>query len=375
MLGLLLASLMSVFNVFNDVARKKVLDHQFDAGLVSFWSKVIAFFAFGLAIIILMATCGSRPELPDIGKTMNVPPLCAFLLYLILNALLEGTAILLNLRALQVSPISYCVPFMAFTPLFLLPTGLLLLGEPISSGMVIGVLLVVVGALVVNRQLFDQGFFEPVRAIIRERGSRYMLIVAFLLAITNILDKWFVTTGGAKVSFDVNLSRSLTLALGKAVMLSLFFCGMTMARMGNWKAYKKKTIGLWGVVSGFSWTNVLSRVPVWLLLAGVLESIVLLLQLTAMQFTVAALVISIKRSGMILAVALGWLVFKERGITDRVIASFVMLTGVLIFFLTKPDTKAGAILSLHGAVFLALFALVVMGVALYITKNHHKKTT
>ena len=104
MLGLILASLMSVFNVFNDVSRKKVLDHQFDAGLVSFWSKVIAFFAFVLAIIILMATCGTRPELPDIGKTMSVPPLCAFLLYLTLNALLEGTAILLNLRPFRFPP-------------------------------------------------------------------------------------------------------------------------------------------------------------------------------------------------------------------------------------------------------------------------------
>ena len=240
--------------------------------------------------------------------------------------------------------------------------------------MVIGVTLVVIGALVVNRQLFSQGLLEPVRAIIRERGSRYMLMVAYLLTITNILDKWFVTTGGATVPFDVNVSRSLTLALGKAVMLATFFSGMTVVRMGNWKAHKAKTIGLWEVVTGFCWTDVLRKVPVWMLLAGVLESVVLLLQLTAMQFTVAALVISIKRSGMVLAVALGWLVFKERGITDRVIASLVMITGVLIFFLTKPDAKGGSILNLQGAIILALLSLVAMGVALHITRNHHKKT-
>jgi len=77
---------------------------------------------------------------------------------------------------------------------------------------------------------------------------------------------------------------------------------------------------------------------------------------------------------MVLAVALGWLVFKERGITDRVIASLVMITGVLIFFLTKPDAKGGSILALQGAVILALAALAAMGVALYITRNHYKKS-
>ena len=56
-------------------------------------------------------------------------------------------------------------------------------------------------------------------------------------------------------------------------------------------------------------------------LAGLLEAVVLVLQLTASQFTALALVISIKRSGIILTVFLGWLVFKERGITDRAIAS------------------------------------------------------
>ena len=56
---------------------------------------------------------------------------------------------------------------MAMTPLFLLPAGRFLLGESISYGMVIGVCLVVIGSLVVNRQLFAQGLLEPAKAIVR----------------------------------------------------------------------------------------------------------------------------------------------------------------------------------------------------------------
>ena len=109
--------------------------------------------------------------------------------------------------------------------------------------------------------------------------------------------------------------------------------------------------------------------PTWMVLAGVFEAVVLVLQLTAMQFTVAALVISIKRSGIVLAVFLGWLIFKERGITDRVIAACVMLSGVLVFFLTKPDAQGHATVGLTGALAVAVVALAGMGVALYMTHS------
>ena len=364
--GLVLAGVMSVVNVLTDISRKKVLDRSYDAALISFWCKAVAFVAYVVAVAALMAH-GTRLELPDLGKTLGLPQWPAFMCYLVVNAFLEGTAIVLNLRALQVSPISYCVPFMAMTPLFLLPAGHFFLHETIVPGMVIGVSLVVLGSLVVNRRLFAHGFMEPVKAIFREKGSRYMLMVALILTVTNVLDKWFVTGGGAVVPFDVRLSRSITLSLAKCIMLALFFAGLTVMRLGDWKKFHAGTLSLAGTVAGFNWTKAWRDVPVWLMLAGLLESGVLVLQLTSMQFTAAALVISIKRSGIILAVVLGWFVFKERGITDRVIASFVMLSGVLIFFLTKPDAQNQSILGMHGALGVAALAVVGMGIALALT--------
>jgi len=371
MLGLLLASVDSVVNVLTDVARKKVLDQQFDAGLVSVWCKLISCVVFGTIIAVLATFGGTPPELPDIGKGFHLSPTLMFVLYISLNAVLEGTAILLNLRALQVSPISYCVPFLALTPLFLLPAGAFFLHEAVSGGMIIGVVLIVIGSLVVNRQMFAKGWLEPARAILRERGSRYMLMVAVLLTITNVLDKWFLTNGGGASSFNVVLARSLTLSAGKCAMLTVFFVGLTMFRLGDWQAYKNTTAGFFKAATGFSWTGVLRAAPVWLVLAGVFEAMVLMLMLTAMQFTVAAVVISIKRAGVIFAVALGWLVFKERGITDRVIASLVMAVGVLIFFLTKPDAKGHAIFEMNGALTVAVLALAGMTAALYITRKPH----
>lgn len=355
MFGLLLASLMSVVSVFTDISRKKVLDEGHDTALVSFWCKLIALFAYFIGIGMLAIT-GTNPELPDIGKSFGIAPVPAFFLYVTLNALIEGTAILLTFKALQVSPISLCMPFMALTPLFLLPAGYFILNEPISNGMVVGVALVVIGSLVVYRQLFTKSLFEPVKAIIRERGSRYMLMVAFLLTFTNILDKFFVSSG-AYATFATSVSRSLTLSIGKTGMLLVLFIGLVFSRM---KKSESKS---------FSWTGVFKGVAVWVILAGVFEAVVLVLQLTAIQFTVAAIVISIKRAGIVLSVFLGWLIFKERGITDRAIAACVMLSGVLIFFLTKPDNKNETILGFEGVLSLALTALTGMAIALYLTRN------
>jgi uncharacterized membrane protein len=371
MLGLLLACVDSVLNVLTDVARKKVLDRDFDVGLVTVWCKGISCVFFAVVLATLRLGWGSRPELPDIGHGLNLAPAPAFLLYVSLNAVVEGGAILLYLRALQVSPFSYCVPFLAFTPLFLLPTGIVFLHETISGGMVIGVSLVVIGALVMNRQMFARGPFEPVWAIVRERGSRYMLIVAFLLTFTNALDKWFLISGVGTVTFDVKLARSVTLAMGKCGMLSLFFAGLTALRMRDRSSRAGASRGFWQLANTVSWTGVVRAAAIWLVLAGVLDGMVLVLQLTALQFIVAAVAICIKRAGLILAVILGWFVFKERGITDRVIASVVMTVGVLIFFLTNPDAAGRSILDTGGAMGVSGCALVAMSVALYFTRHRN----
>ena len=251
---------------------------------------------------------------------------------------------------------------------FLLPVGKFFLHEPISAGMVVGVFLVVVGSLAINRQLFANGWLEPAKAIIREKGSRYMMIVALLLTCTAALDKWFLNAGG-NADFSERLARSFTLSVGKCVMLSIFFFGLTVARLGDCKSSRAKPVAWVRAATGFNWNQVWRDIPAWLVLAGAFEATVMVLQLTALQFTAAAVVISIKRSGILLACAVGWFLFKERGITDRVIGSFVMLAGVLVFFLTKPDAHGRSGFGLNAALGIAAVALVGMGIALYLTRN------
>ena len=70
--------------------------------------------------------------------------------------------------------------------------------------------------------------------------------------------------------------------------------------------------------------------------------------------------VSIKRAGIVLSVFSGWLFFKERGITDKVIAATVMFCGVLILYLPVTAWQAAGI-----------FAATITGMSLafYVTRN------
>ena len=62
----------------------------------------------------------------------------------------EVLALFCYLKAIQVSPLGLTMPFLAFTPLFVIGTAWLFLGEVPSAAGVGGVVLVVAGAYALN---------------------------------------------------------------------------------------------------------------------------------------------------------------------------------------------------------------------------------
>ncbi len=223
--------------------------------------------------------------------------------YLLLDVLLITCVMLLYFRALQISPLSMCVPFLSFTPVFLIPTGFIILGETPAPLKLIGVALIVVGSLAMHRRLFAEGWLAPAKAVIREKGSRYMLLVSFIFALTNPLDKKLVT-----------MSDVFTEALAYGIGLSIAFWIMAKVQRGDFMAASRN-----------NWK--------WISLAALSDAVSLLFQLASYAYIAVVITVSIKRAGIVLSVFSGWLFFHERGITDKVIAASVMFCGVLILYL------------------------------------------
>jgi len=110
-----------------------------------------------------------------------------FWLVILILLPLELTAAILYLKAITVSPMSLVTPFVAFTPVFLLLTSFLILGETVSMGGALGIVLIAIGAYMIN--FSRKNYLIPFKKLFQEKGILMMLGVAFLYSITSNLGK------------------------------------------------------------------------------------------------------------------------------------------------------------------------------------------
>jgi uncharacterized membrane protein len=316
-IGLLLAAAMSIINVLTDVFRKHALEKR-DLFPATFWIRVAVAAVFCVVWV-------ARGAFIEIRGGVGL-----FLALLVLDVALITIVMWLYFRALQISPLSMCIPFLAFTPVFLIPTTYVILGQKPQPIKLLGVALIVIGSLVMHRQLFAVGWLAPVKAVIEYKGSRYMLMVAFIFSLTNPLD--------AKL---VAMSDVYTEACAYGIGLCISFYLLARMQKGDFAAAARGNFR-------------------WIALAGLCDAISLLFQLASYAYLAVVITVSIKRAGIVLAVLAGWFFFREKEITDKVIAASVMFCGVLILYLPLGLTSALAMMAA---------TLVGMTVALYATRR------
>ena len=101
----------------------------------------------------------------------------------------NAMANLLFVRALQLSDLSLTIPYLSLTPVLAVLSGWLVLGEAPGILGLAGVVVIAVGALVLNPSTEGVSGFHPLRALKEERGSLAMLGVACLWSISVAFDK------------------------------------------------------------------------------------------------------------------------------------------------------------------------------------------
>jgi drug/metabolite transporter (DMT)-like permease len=211
---------------------------------------------------------------------------------------LELLALYLYMKAIKVSPLSLTLPFLAFTPAFIILTGRLLLGERLSPYGVLGIFLIVIGAYCLNLSHIRSGFFAPLKAIIKEPGSRIMLLVSLIYSITSVNGKLGILHS-SPYFFAITYFTALT------VLIVLFapFVHDFHARSLISSPLKGMTVGLITGLEIFSHVLAISQVQ-------------------------AAYMISIKRTSVIFGVLYGTWLFKEEKIGERLFGAVIMIGGV-----------------------------------------------
>ncbi len=217
---------------------------------------------------------------------------------LTLNALLNAAAFYLYLRAIALSPLSLSVPMLSFSPVFLLLTSRLILGEGVPLPGKLGVGLVALGSYVLNVGDARYGLLRPLLSLLREPGSRRMLLVAAIWSITANLDR--IGVGLAKPIVWVALMS------GAVALLLLPLALPLRLERGQLKF------------------------PVAM---GAADGVSAALQMWAILLAPVPYVISIKRTSILLSSVLGLLLFGEGRVWERVMGASLMFIGAVLIVL------------------------------------------
>jgi uncharacterized membrane protein len=250
-----------------------------------------------LAAWILMAM--ALPLLAAALLITGIPALGrGYLPAILLEGSLNTLAVTFYMRAIKSSDLSTCVPMISFSPLFLLFISPLLVGEFPSAGGLIGVVLIVAGSYLLHIHRFRQGITAPFWALFEEKGPRYMMLVAFLWSITAVLDK-----------IGVQNSSPLFWAFSMSAFLTLFMLPVVIKTTKKPLSTIKKNYRL-------------------LLPIGIFQGLAMISQMTALDMTLVAYVVSIKRTSIALSVVWGAVLLGERNIREKLFGVLIMLIGV-----------------------------------------------
>ncbi|HEX2963929.1 MAG TPA: EamA family transporter [Ignavibacteriales bacterium] len=213
-------------------------------------------------------------------------------------------ATILYMHAVSKGDISEIIPMLSFTPLFMLITSPIIVGEFPRPGGIAGIILVVTGSYLLNVNLRKRNFIDPVKALFRNTGTRIMLFVSFLYSITSNFDK-------VAVNYSSPLQHLLFLNL-------YVFLGVTAIVLLT-KSFK---------------TDELLRGRKNLLMLSILNLLGSLLFLLAITQTYVAYVIALKRTSGMLSVLIGHFILGEANLRERILGSFIMFIGVILILFT-----------------------------------------
>jgi len=217
---------------------------------------------------------------------------------------LELTAMWLYMRAIRDSSLSLTLPYLAFTPVFNILTGYVVLGETVNRNGFLGIVLVVLGAWILNLESGHTNLWRkiaaPFHAIAREPGSRMMLLVAAIYSLTS------VTSKGALLH-----------------VTPAFFGPFYFVILGTAAAllFTSRDISSWGAVKHH---------PVAHLAIGFFMALMVITHFYAIEHIEVAYMVAVKRTSLLFGMLYGAWLFKEEGLTKNLIAGTVMVTGVYL---------------------------------------------
>ena len=163
--------------------------------------------------------------------------------------------------------------------------------------------MIVFGSYILNLKEKKKGIFAPFKALLNNKGARLMLLVAFIWSITSNFDK-IGLQNSSPIFYGITVNIFITIGITPIVFIK---------SRKNIKQIQN---------------NLKSLIPV-----GILNGLMITFHMIAISMTLVAYLISIKRTSAVISVLLGSLIFKEKGLKERILGSILMILGVLFITL------------------------------------------
>jgi len=230
-----------------------------------------------------------------------VPPLDPiFYMTFIISLPLNAVPFFMYIKAIKISPLSLTVPYLAFTPVFMIGTGFLMLNEVPDIWGVAGIAAVCFGSYVLNIDPTKRSFSDPLRAVFKETGSWMMLIVSFIFSISAVLGK--IAILHSSVMF---FQMSFFAVLNLLIIIVFMVFGKIRLRTFIKEPFKG-------------------------LAAGVLLYCHICFHGYGISMTKAAYMMSVKRLSIVFGVIFGGLVFHEENFLMRFLGAMLMFSGAVV---------------------------------------------
>lgn len=249
-------------------------------------------FVFALPVLLL--------SLPFI----RIPSLdLEFWIVILTGVPLEITAIVLYVKAIRSSDLSLTLPMLSLTPVFLIIVSWVFLNEKVSLIGMIGIFLVAIGTYTMNISMSKKGILYPFVALYRDKGVQYMVIVAIIYSFTSTLGKIGILHSSV-LFFPVLYFTAVTITFSFLVF-----------NKTNLKKFPKNLI-----------------IPAT---SGIFFGLMIISHMIAISIAKVAYMIAIKRTSIVFGAIYGFVLFKEKGIQERLTGSIMILAGVFLIAYAK----------------------------------------
>ncbi len=252
---------------------------------ITAWSSRV----FGIPVLLAALLYTGIPDIDPMYLFLLVPQ----------SLVIAFTSILIA-KAYKESEASIVTPMFALSPLLVVGTSFLILGETLSMAGVFGVLLIALGTYVLKLKDVET-VLEPFKKLSEERGVQLIMIVILIYSITANTDK-----------IGVNMTSPIIWPLSVYALSSVFMLPVMMRKSSDWKNQVKsswKPLGLLGGLGGLS----------------------IILQMTAFEITPVTYVIAIKRFSIPLTVLISYILLEEKdGFPQKLAGSIIMVAGAVL---------------------------------------------